>query len=201
MGTPNWIFWMITTLFGYIAMFVLAICIACGLYCAAELAEEYSSIARRVLNYSLGTVFLVHFLLLFSGVPFLPLFTSTLCNLVYLTLLPSFPYVEPLSLPSVSSLLAVLGTHYTWFSYFHNTYTPILQVTGFFLVMIWGVPLMFFVSLSLPSDGLPVGIGGERVGQKKGGGNVFKGAVETAQEWWGRRGETKSKRMGMGKYN
>eukprot|EP00520_Triparma_pacifica_P013657 CAMPEP_0118656984 /NCGR_PEP_ID=MMETSP0785-20121206/13771_1 /TAXON_ID=91992 /ORGANISM="Bolidomonas pacifica, Strain CCMP 1866" /LENGTH=178 /DNA_ID=CAMNT_0006549861 /DNA_START=60 /DNA_END=593 /DNA_ORIENTATION=+ len=174
----NWLFWIISTAFGYVALFMLAVCIACGLYCAAELAEEYSSVARRVLNYSFAFVFLTHLLLLLSGLPFLPLFQSSLCNLVYLTLLPSYPYVEPLSLPSISSLIAVVLSHYTWFTYFHTVYTPILQVTGFFTVMIWMIPLMLFVSLSLPSESLPVGVGGERIGQRKGGGNVVKNVVD-----------------------
>ena len=42
------IFWLITTLFGYMALFLSALCIACGLYCAAELAgESILPISRR----------------------------------------------------------------------------------------------------------------------------------------------------------
>ena len=143
---------------------------------------QYSSIARKSTNYILISVFTLHVLLLFSGIPYPPLLSSFLCHLVYTTLLPSFPYVEPLSLPSLGSLGAVVWCHYTWFKYFHTTYVPILQVTGFFLIMIWLTPLVFFVSLSLPSDTLPVGVGGERVGQRKGGGSMFKGAMEMAME-------------------
>ena len=53
---------------GYVTLFLSALSIACGLYCAAEIAEEYSSMSLKVIKGTLGFVGVCHFLCLFSGV-------------------------------------------------------------------------------------------------------------------------------------
>jgi hypothetical protein len=167
------IFTVLTTLFGYVALITSALCIACGLYCLAEVAEEYSSLAKRVLKGMLLAVAVFHALFLVAGVPFFTILVSLLCQLCYASLLPSFPFVDPFSLPSLAAMAGVLVSHYAWFNFFASNYTPIFQVTGFFLIVIWSVPLGFFVSLSIGDDALPVGALGERVGSKgSGAGNA-----------------------------
>lgn len=53
---------------GYITLLLSALSIACGLYCAAELAEEYSTLSLKIVKWTLGFVGVCHFLCLFSGV-------------------------------------------------------------------------------------------------------------------------------------
>ena len=53
---------------GYVTLFLSALSIACGLYCAAEIAEEYSSMSLKIIKGTLGFVGVCHFLCLFSGV-------------------------------------------------------------------------------------------------------------------------------------
>ena len=256
------IFSALTHVFGYVALMASALCIACGLYCAAEIAEEYSTIAKKVLKWALIVVFVIHLLFILSGVPLSTILTSSLCHLVYASLLKDFPYVEPLSAPSIGSLIAVGVSHYCWFQFFYSNYVPIFQVrwkerkredggggrarslraekqivgrvclvfsrsqsklsflhphpsvflllspppsslqqvTGFFLVMIWAVPLGFFVSLSMGDDALPVGLSGEKVGAKGGSGksNVFKFLFDTVAEKYN--GWVAKKSPGLGKY-
>ncbi len=66
----NILFSILASAMGYLALGLLALCIACGLYCASELAEEYSSVALRVIKISFGVIFSLHALVLVSGVDF-----------------------------------------------------------------------------------------------------------------------------------
>ncbi|GMI25912.1 hypothetical protein TeGR_g3451, partial [Tetraparma gracilis] len=170
-------------------------------YCAAEIAEEYSALSKKIITYLLLAVLCIHALLPFCGVPVTPCLLSMACHVAYGTLLPAFPFVEPVSGPCLASLAAVALAHYTWFGYFKTEYTPMFQVTGFFLVMIWSVPLGFFVSLSVGDDALPALSGGERVGAKGGAGghhNVFKSLFDKAKGGWDSLMQTAS--PGLGKH-
>ncbi|GMI16914.1 hypothetical protein TrLO_g7076 [Triparma laevis f. longispina] len=178
--SPGLIFWLISTLMGYITLLLSALSIACGLYCAAELAEEYSTLSLKIVKWTLGFVGVCHFLCLFSGVGFLTLLISAACHACYCLLLTKFPFVSPTSLASILSILAVIINHYNWFQFFYANYTPIFQVTGFFMLMIWIVPLQLFVSLCMEGDNLP---NSQRIGSGKGS-NVFKGFVEVMREIW-----------------
>ena len=194
------LFVVITTVFGYLALFCSALCIACGLYCAAEVAEEYSALSKKLLKYLLLVVFSFHLLFLLAGVNFFTIAVSTACHLVYSCLLTSFPFVDPLSVPAIASIIAVGVAHYVWFQYFYANFTPIFQVTGFFLVMIWAVPLGFFVSLSMGDDALPVGSQGQRVGssgQPKT--NVFKYLFDAAADKYNN--FIKKQSPGLGKHS
>merc|ERR1712216_196323 len=57
---------------GYLVLLFLAICMACGLYYMAELAEEYSRLTKKILTYCIQGVIGIHVLLLiFDRFPFL----------------------------------------------------------------------------------------------------------------------------------
>jgi hypothetical protein len=180
------VFWFITNFFGYMALMAGAMSIACGLYCAAELAEEYSSVAKKVITYSLYVVAVLHVLLMFGGVDFFTIAVSACCNLVYASLLRSFPYVELVSVSSIASCFAICVSHWVWFKFFMNNYAPLFQIAGLFFAIIWAIPLMFFVSLQMADDGLPNrgggGLGGGGGGSSKGGSNIFRKAVDSVVE-------------------
>merc|ERR1712216_1098839 len=56
---------------GYLVLLFLAICMACGLYYMAELAEEYSRLTKKILTYCIQGVIGIHVLLLiFDRFPF-----------------------------------------------------------------------------------------------------------------------------------
>ena len=77
----------------------------------------------------------------------------------------------------------MLLSHYVWFKFFYQNYTPIFQVTGFFLLMIWATPILFFVSLSMGDDALPIGSQGHMVGGKNiKGKNVFRNVCDWFME-------------------
>lgn len=78
---------------------------ACGLYYAAELAEEYSSIAKRIITWTTVGVIVIHFSLLLEGFPPIYICTGVACHLAYALLLTNFPFIEVVSVKS----LIVLG--------------------------------------------------------------------------------------------
>ncbi len=80
---------------GYLVLIFLAICMACGLYYMAELAEEYSRLTRKILYWSIIVVAAIHVLLLvFDGFPWLATFFGLAMHLVYFQFLKDFPYVN-----------------------------------------------------------------------------------------------------------
>lgn len=71
---------------------------ACGLYYAAELAEEYASATKRVIAWAIGLVMALHLALVVEKFP-LPLLAGGVgCHAVYACLLLDFPNVEVFSL-------------------------------------------------------------------------------------------------------
>ena len=93
---------------------------ACGLYYAAELAEEYASATKRIIAYSLVAVVALHALLIVESFPLLVLAGGVACHVVYGWLLMDFPSVEVFSLKFLFSLGALCADHYIWFQYLQS---------------------------------------------------------------------------------
>lgn len=81
---------------------------ACGLYYAAELAEEYASASKRVIAWSLAIVIGMHAALLVEKFPVPVLAGGIGCHLVYAWLLSDFPNVEVFSMKFGLSLCEFL---------------------------------------------------------------------------------------------
>lgn len=81
---------------------------ACGLYYAAELAEEYASQTKRVIAWAVALVIALHCALVVEKFP-LPLLAGGVgCHAVYACLLLDFPNVEVFSLKFGLSLCKCL---------------------------------------------------------------------------------------------
>jgi hypothetical protein len=93
---------------------------ACGLYYAAELAEEYASATKRIIAYSVLAVVALHGLLLVESFPILVLAGGIACHAVYGWLLMDFPNVEVFSLKFLFALGALCADHYIWFQYLQS---------------------------------------------------------------------------------
>ncbi len=91
MPSPSVLFAFLATCMGYVSLVLLAICIACGLYCASELAEEYSSLALRVVKVAFATVLGLHAVMLVAGVDLFTIAVSVGCHVCYASLLAKFP--------------------------------------------------------------------------------------------------------------
>ena len=147
-----------------------------ALYLVAEWAEEFPTLAGKVVKGCLVGALCLHLLLWFDGMPWYESLVGIGCNLVYASMFSSYPFIEVLSVRSVSSMLAFLFSHYVWFSYFLDNTSDILHVVGFFVVMVWLVPGGLFVSVTVSDATLPGTHG--KPAKTPGSTNLFKGLYD-----------------------
>ena len=145
-----------------------------SLYLACEMAEEYSSLAKRYLHRSTIGLGLFYIILAIDGLPFKKCAFGLFTYISYLPLLATFPFIQPISFPTIWALIVTLANHISWFNYFisedyrhhlrdmyKNVSTllmggsPAMKVMGFLFVFVWVVPLGFFISLTSIEESLP----------------------------------------------
>lgn len=168
----GFIFNIFTKTSGFLAIIALALAISSGLYILAELCEEFPSIAGKCIRICLYVVIGIHILLLFDGVPFYSILGGIACQACYALMMRKFPFIEFVSIPTFLSLIACVCSHVIWFRYFmdlqasHDHYyygsstglpdLDMLQIVGFFLIMVWLIPCGLFVSLTISDNSLPI---------------------------------------------
>ena len=113
----GWLAWLLTVLGGYLAVLGAVLCLSCGLYYAAELAEEYSVLTGKLLRYATQGVVAGHLLLWLDGFPFGRCVTGILCHGAYAWLLNDYPRLELSSPAFILAILAFLLSHYSWFTF------------------------------------------------------------------------------------
>lgn len=141
-----------------------AICLACGIYYFVELTEEYTSLTKRLIRIVIYGQLAVHFLLWsYERFPFLQCAVGFVSHVAYFLLLATFPFINPFSAPFVASCCFFIVDNVSWFQFFHADVelfysyrvAPGPAITSFFLLIVWLVPLAFFVSLSVNDSVLP----------------------------------------------
>lgn len=123
---------------------------------------------KRFITLLIYLVAALHFgLLVVDRMPFLKISFSLACLASSFLILPEFPAVEYTSPVFIGSVLMSLVNHFSWFFYFvssdydrySNNYNwgngSVMQVTAFFTLVVWSVPLAILVSLVSPSSYLP----------------------------------------------
>jgi hypothetical protein len=156
----GWLAWLLTVLGGYLAVLGAVLCLSCGLYYAAELAEEHSVLTGRLLGHATKGVVAGHVVLWLDGFPFGRCLTGVLCHGVYAWLLNDYPRLELSSPAFLLAVVAFLVAHYSWFSFLAGgggPFLPFVNSLGFFAVFVWLVPFSLFVSLSINDNELPLG--------------------------------------------
>lgn len=148
------------TLLSYVSLLVqicfVTVSIAAGLYYLAELVEEYTVMAKKVITWMiLGSV------LLYAVFIFTERFTWTmiLCGVgaqaLHAAILKNFPYVKFLSPSFLGAVILLLWNHYLAFIYFQQQLHPFTEVMAYFTLCLWLVPFALFVSLSANDNVLP----------------------------------------------
>eukprot|EP01038_Epipyxis_sp_PR26KG_P005671 gene5671-7828_t len=149
------LFYVFGYLAGYVAILLLALAISAGLYLLAELAEEYPTMTGKIIKIALISALVLHLLLWIDGLNTFESLFGFCAHLVYGTMLQDFPFVKLLSLPSIASLVLFFVTNIIWLQYFMNNSYDILQIFGFFVILVWMIPCALFVSLSINDNTLP----------------------------------------------
>ncbi|XP_033251018.1 protein TEX261-like [Drosophila miranda] len=134
----------------------LTLSIVAGLYYLAELAEEYTTQARRCILFMISfTVFVYIMLMIFEEFPWSMLLCGFVAQGFHLSIMGGFPFIRLLSVPFLGSLVMLVVNHFLAFQYFTTVYLLFTQVLAYFTVCMWIVPFALFVSLSANYSVLP----------------------------------------------
>ena len=128
--------------------FVL-LCLVTGLYYLASLVEEYSQVLSRVARFTALGVIIIHLLMLiFENYPTLLILLGIVTHLSYLILLRGFPYIRLNDPVFITSCSLALIQHCWWFYYFTQRMPPFNLIVSIFVICVWLLPFIFFISLS-----------------------------------------------------
>ncbi|CAG9815545.1 unnamed protein product [Phaedon cochleariae] len=132
-----------------------------GLYYIAELVEEYTTIAKKVIWWMNSITLILYILLwIFESFPVTMIIFGLLAQLSHYMILRNFPFFSFISLGFVTAVLFVIINHYLAFAYFASVYHPFSEVLAYFTLFQWLVPFALFVSLSANDNVLPTSIDG-----------------------------------------
>ena len=138
----------------YVALVFAALCLAAGVSFIAELIEEHSRLAKRIIRTGLVGLLVLHPLLLLDQPP-LPVLLSTAAHLAYVQLLSRFPSCSLSSPTTILAALLGVSSNALWLKHFYfDTYASLHFSLGFLAVVAWLAPSILL--LSLTSDGSPV---------------------------------------------
>ncbi|XP_045606254.1 protein TEX261 [Procambarus clarkii] len=130
--------------------------LAAALYYLAELVEEYTSTAAKVLRIWIWvTIGLYILLFLFESLPASVILCGLFSQLVHLSILRTFPFFFLTSLPFILGIVLFFVNHFLAFSFFATYYYPVSEVLAYFTLYVWLVPFGFFISLSANENVLP----------------------------------------------
>eukprot|EP00736_Rhodelphis_marinus_P002552 Rmarinus@m.8400 len=170
LGLPSF-FTLLVYASGYLAFAFGVLCLACGLYYLAELIEEYTALTKKILTYTIYSLFGVHLLLwLWEGFPIQFVLVGIIAHAAYCSLLKTFPHFQWASVEFVSSVAMAIVNHMSWFYFFTHDdsryYTHrIATLSAFFFSCVWLVPFMFFLSISANEQVLPTQGSGSSISQ------------------------------------
>ncbi|KAI1295499.1 Uncharacterized protein HDE_05572 [Halotydeus destructor] len=137
-------------------LFFIVLAVASGLYYLAELVEEYTTTAGKVIKYIIFfTTCIYLMLLIFEDLPYSMVICGLVSQVVHFSLLSNFPYFEFTSPSFLVGCVLLVVNHYLAFSHFAAKFYPFTQVLGFFTLCLWIVPFAFFISLSANDNVLP----------------------------------------------
>lgn len=96
-------------------------------------------------------------MLIFEDVPAYLIIVGFLSHLIYLYMLRSFPYIRTTSLPFILSAIACVVSQVLWFMFLRYTWYPFEEVCAYFVILVWLVPFIYFISISSNDTALPYG--------------------------------------------
>eukprot|EP00887_Chlorella_sp_A99_P005370 scaffold1.g5370.t1 len=152
----------------YTFIVFLSVSIACGLYYIAELIEEYTITAKRVVGHIIRATLALHLLLLLDRLPPLCLLAGAAAHLAYLRNMRRFPYIQLSSPEGLTSVGLFVVSNVLWIRHYWDSHYTAEYIGAFLLVTTWTVPFLLFVSLAGDQAVLPGAQGeaakGERLG-------------------------------------
>ena len=151
------VFRVFTSIAGFGSLLLCALALTAGLYMLADFAEEYPSVTGRILKGLIYSIVSMYAIFYVDGMPWKQTLAGIVCHLTYYLTLSTFPFIEIFSLKSLASVIAIIVSHYFWFEYFMEMehQFSMHQILGFFIVMVWAVPVGLLISLTINENVLP----------------------------------------------
>ncbi|XP_037887751.1 protein TEX261 [Glossina fuscipes] len=144
----------------------VTISIVAGLYYIAELVEEYTTAARKVILFMISFTMFVYTMFIFcDDLPWRMVIMGFVTQAFHLAIMGNFPFIKFLSIPFIGSVVCLILNHFLAFQYFTSFYYPFTQVLAYFTLCLWMVPFALFVSLSANDNVLPTTINDRHVDQ------------------------------------
>ncbi|GJD06678.1 Protein TEX261 [Galdieria sulphuraria] len=158
-------FVLLVWLSGYVLIGFLSLSVACGLYYLAELTEEYTTTAKKVLRFFIQFNLVIHGLLwVWERFPFLYVALGVVAHLCYFELLRGFPFIELRSPIFLSCVVTFILNNVGWMRFFLN-HPQLLEAYELSPVL----PLFSFFAVEVCGADVPRGVGGSRFGKLSGG--------------------------------
>ena len=145
----------------WIAFILIAVCltisVAAGMYYVAELIEEYTTVAKRIIHLLLIIVTCLNICLVCfeSELTWTMSAIGLVSNAIYFFILAEFPVIAFLSPTFLFSMLLLIIHHYFAFSFFNHHYYPFPEILAYFTIFVWLIPFCFVLSLSAYDYVLP----------------------------------------------
>uniref|UniRef100_U5EY91 Protein TEX261 n=1 Tax=Corethrella appendiculata TaxID=1370023 RepID=U5EY91_9DIPT len=141
--------------------FLIQICfftvsIAAGLYYLAELVEEFTVTAKKIISWIVILTTFIYLTFIFTeNFSWLMIGCGIFAQGVHGLILKNFPYIKFLSIQFLSGVILLLVNHYFAFVYFQQNYHTFSEVMAYFTLCLWLVPFALFISLSANDNVLP----------------------------------------------
>lgn len=93
----------------------------------------------------------------FEDVSFWLIAFGIVSHLVYLSMLRYFPNIKTTNPTFIASAIMCLLSQVFWFQFLRSTYFPFEEVCAYFLILVWLVPFIYFISIASDDTALPYG--------------------------------------------
>lgn len=103
--------------------------LAAGLYYLAELVEEYTAIAKKVITVEVLFVTTIYLLFIFSdNLPWSMVICGLFSQILHAVILVDFPYVKLVSIQFIGAVIMLFINHYLAFSFFTQHFYSFSEV-------------------------------------------------------------------------
>jgi hypothetical protein len=153
----SYILQLFTNLAGYFSLLLLAVCVSVTLVVLVEIFDDNFSFCFRLVKYFWIFVMISHILLYLDGLPWMETFVGLLSHAIYATSLSIFRYDFPQFLRLFLSIVGFSLSNILWLQYFYSNdqFLNFLQIIGFFVILVWPIPIAVLISILLGRSNLP----------------------------------------------
>jgi len=155
----------------YLFIIWLSLAVTIGIFYCADLAEEHPTLFGLIIKYSIWGVLALHVILFFEGgLPYSYIVLGMLAHGCYYQLLKDYPRVQGITNPwLVGSIAMMVIDNACWLWHFYYHYFTMMEILCFGQLLLWLVPFLYMISLSVNDNVLP-GLGVQGAGGGMGGG-------------------------------